>query len=547
MTRLLTWLWMLRVLVRAGMVPLMRPDKYVRQGLAIRRHGAGPLSGLSLSAVRDPGGLALVDERGPLTWRELDRRADAVAVGLARLGADRTAPVGILCRNHRGLVESLAATSRIGADALLLNTGFSGPQLSEVMQREGARVLVCDEEFLALAEQARTHVEGLVTVLAWTETPSGAPGDLPRLDGLVEDHLGSRPPAVGTAGGARSAGRVVLLTSGTTGTPKGARRGASGGGPALAAMFDRIPWRAEEPIVVAAPAFHAFGFGAVAIAFTLACPVVLRRRFDPEATLDLLVRHDATALAVVPVMIERIADLPPEVLDRYRPASLRFVTASGSRMRPDAVLAFMDRFGDVIYNSYNATEPGLISTATPADLRVAPDTAGRPMAGSEVVLLDESDRPVPAGEVGRIAVFNGAQFEGYTNGETKQFHGRHMLSGDLGRFDEAGRLFVVGRDDDMIVSGGENVYPLEVEQCLGAHDEVRECAVVGVEDEQFGQRLAAYVVLREGASATPDSLRAHVKAQLAGYKVPRDVELLEELPRNASGKVLTRELGRQPQ
>jgi acyl-CoA synthetase (AMP-forming)/AMP-acid ligase II len=539
MSRLLTWLWMLRVLLRAGMIPLMRPDKYLRQGLAVRRHGAGPLSGLSLSAVRNPHGLALVDERGNLTWRELDRRADAVAVGLAALGADRSAPVGILCRNHRGLVESLAAASRIGADALLLNTGFSGPQLSEVVRREGARVLVCDEEFLPLVEHARAEDPDLVVVLAWVDSATSPSLDSPSLDTLVEEHLGSRPPGVGDAG----AGRVVLLTSGTTGTPKGARRGASGGGPALAAMFDRIPWRAEEPIVVAAPAFHAFGFGAVAIAFTLACPVVLRRRFDPEATLDLLVRHDATALAVVPVMIERIADLPASVLDRYQPSRLRFVTASGSRMRPDAVLSFMDRFGEVIYNSYNATEPGLISTATPADLRVAPDTAGRPMAGSEVVILDDSLQPVPAGEIGKIAVFNGAQFEGYTSGDTKEFHGRHMMSGDLGRFDADGRLYVVGRDDDMIVSGGENVYPLEVEQCLLDHDEVLECAVVGVEDEAFGQRLAAYVVLRPGGAADADALKAHVKSRLAGYKVPRDVELLAELPRNASGKVLTRELG----
>jgi fatty-acyl-CoA synthase len=537
MNRVRQLFWMLRVLLRAGMIALMRPDKYLRQGLAVRRHGAGPLSGLSLSAVRNPHGLALVDERGTLTWRELDRRADAVAVGLSALGADRSAPVGILCRNHRGLVESLAAASRIGSDALLLNTGFSGPQLSEVMAREGARVLVCDEEFLPLAEQARSSVPGLVTVLAWTDRPSSVES----LDSLVGAHLGHRPPPVSAAGGV---GRVVLLTSGTTGTPKGARRGASGGGPALAAMFDRIPWRAEEPIVVAAPAFHAFGFGAVAIAFTLACPVVLRRRFDPEATLDLLVRHEATGLAAVPVMIERIADLPASTLDHYQPEHLRFVTASGSRMRPDAVLSFMDRFGEVIYNSYNATEPGLISTATPADLRAAPDTAGRPMAGSEVLILDDAMQPVPQGEIGRIAVFNGAQFEGYTSGDTKEFHGRHMMSGDLGRFDADGRLFVVGRDDDMIVSGGENVYPLEVELCLGAHDDVLECAVVGVEDEAFGQRLAAYVVPRPGASVDADTQKAHVKAQLAGYKVPRDVEFLPELPRNASGKVVARELGR---
>ncbi len=216
------------------------------------------------------------------------------------------------------------------------------------------------------------------------------------------------------------------------------------------------------------------------------------------------------------------------------------MTASGSRMRPDAVQAFMDRYGDCVYNSYNATEAGLISTAVPADLRVAPDTAGRPVVGTEVRILDEADRDVPTGEVGRIAVLSGSHFEGYTSGDTKQFHEAYMVSGDVGRLDEAGRLYVVGRDDEMIVSGGENVYPLEVEETLDAHEAVHEAAVVGVDDEQFGQRLAAYVVLREGADVTVDDLKAHVKTQLAGFKVPRDVTVLDELPRNATGKVMKR-------
>jgi fatty-acyl-CoA synthase len=313
-------------------------------------------------------------------------------------------------------------------------------------------------------------------------------------------------------------------------------------------MLDRIPWRAEETVVVAAPMFHAWGFGQLAIAGTLTCTVVMRRRFDPEATLELVQRHHATGLAVVPVMLERIVDLPSEVLDRYSLSSLRFVTASGSRMRPDAVTAFMDRFGDTVHNSYNATEAGLITTAVPADLRAAPDTAGRPVAGTTLRVVDEHGDAVPTGEVGRILVHSGSHFEGYTSGETKEFAADFMVSGDLGRLDEAGRLFVTGRDDEMIVSGGENVYPQEVEQTLGEHPAVLEAAVVGVDDEQYGQRLAAYVVLREaGANDQPtdalvDELKAHVKAQLAGYKVPRDVTVLDELPRNASGKVMKREL-----
>jgi len=415
-----------------------------------------------------------------------------------------------------------------------------------VLDREDADVLVYDEEFAGLVEQARSKLD-LVELVAWQdeEPPPGVTSERTRSDastgaltveGVIRDHQGARPTKP------ERPGRIVLLTSGTTGTPKGARRSSGGGAGALAAMFDRIPWRAEQSTVVAAPMFHAWGFGQLAISATMACTVVMRRKFDPEATLRMVEEHHATGLAVVPVMLERIMTLPGEVLDAYDLSSLRFVTASGSRMRPDAVTAFMDRFGDVVYNSYNATEAGLISTATPADLRIAGDTAGRPVVGTEVRILDDDLHPVPQGEVGKIAVLSGSQFEGYTSGDSKDFHEDYMISGDLGRLDESGRLYVVGRDDEMIVSGGENVYPTEVEETLNAHPAVTEAAVIGVDDEQYGQRLAAFVVLSAGHDVSVDELKQHVKEQLAGYKVPRDLTFLDELPRNAAGKVVKREL-----
>jgi acyl-CoA synthetase (AMP-forming)/AMP-acid ligase II len=529
-------LWTVRVLLLSGMIAPMRPDKYLRQAAVIRQQGTNAMTGIALSAVRSPRATAIVDERGSLTWAELDRRSDAAAVALRELLGERSGTIGILCRNHRGLVESLSAAARIGADALLLNTGFSAPQLGEVLERENASLMVYDEEFAPLLEQARSRVEGLVEVVAWRDHQSAPSDTTHSLDVLIEQHLGRRP------GRAATPGRTVLLTSGTTGTPKGARR--SGGGPAsLAAMLERIPWRAGETTVVAAPMFHAWGFGQLAISATMSCTIVMRRKFDPEATLELVDRHRATGLAVVPVMLERIIDLPEETLDRYSLKSLRFVTASGSRMRADAVIRFMDRFGDVVHNSYNATEAGLISTATPPDLRVAADTAGRPVVGTDLRIVDDEGHEVPSGEVGRITVSSDSQFEGYTSGDTKSFHESFMVSGDLGRVDDAGRLYVVGRDDEMIVSGGENVYPLEVEQSLNDHDDVVEAAVIGVDDEKFGQRLDAYVVLRAGAGATPDDLKQHVRKQLAGYKVPRSVVVLDDLPRNDTGKVMKRQLG----
>ncbi len=307
-------------------------------------------------------------------------------------------------------------------------------------------------------------------------------------------------------------------------------------------MLERIPWHGGETVVVAAPTFHAWGFGQLVIGATMACTVVLRRKFDPEATLALADEHRATGIALVPVMLERIMELPAEVLDRYSLDSVRFVTASGSRMRGESVIAFMDRFGDKVYNSYNATEAGQISVASPADLRHASDTAGRPVTGTTLRLVDDEGNDVPVGEVGRILVRGASEFDGYTAGDTKASLDGFMVSGDVGRMDAGGRLYVVGRDDDMIVSGGENVYPVEVERAIGELAAVREVVVVGVDDEKFGQRLAAYVVPAQPDAVDADHVRAHVKERLAGYKVPRDVVLLDELPRNASGKVVVRDL-----
>jgi fatty-acyl-CoA synthase len=530
MTRLRRLWWLVRTLLRAGMIAPLRPDRFVRMGLAVRRYGVVPTLGISLAAARRPSGAGLIDERGVLTWRELEARTSALAAGLAALPGGRPAVVAIMARNHRGFVEALTATAKLGADALLLNTGFSAPQLADVLVRENADLIVFDEEFAEIVRVAKERCPSLRELIAWSDEPPA----VGTLDALIA--RGAR-----LRGRTRRRGRIVLLTSGTTGTPKGAKRSGGGLG-TLAAVLDRIPWRAEETTVVAAPMFHAWGFGQLVIAATMTCTIVTRRRFDPEATLQLVEQHAATGLSLVPVMLERIVDLPADVLAPYRLGSLRFASASGSRMRPDAVTRFMDRFGDVVYNSYNATEAGMITIATPADLRIAPDTAGRPAAGVDLRVVDEAWSELPPGEVGRIIVRSDSQFEGYTSGDSKAFHADFMVTGDLGRLDPAGRLYVVGRDDEMIVSGGENVYPLEVEQALGTHAAVRDVAVVGVDDADFGQRLAAFVVLEPGFDVDPDELKQYVKDRLAGYKVPRDITVLDELPRNAAGKVVKRQL-----
>lgn len=529
---LLTTLW------NARLIAPMRPDRYLRMGLAMRRAGLTATVGFAAAAQRCPDRPGLIDELGTLTWKQLDDRCDALGVALQQhnprnLMAGSPATVAVMCRNHRGFVEALVGANRIGADVLLLNTSFAGPAMAEVIEREGADIVIYDQEFTATVDRALQNTPDAVRILAWTDAKDGSP----TLETLIDAHLGQRPEP------ATRKSDIILLTSGTTGSPKGAKRSAgSGGAGDLKAVLDRTPWRAEEPIVIAAPMFHAWGFSQLLFAALLACPVVTRRKFDPEATLAMIDRHSATGLAVVPVMFDRIMDLPDDVRNRYSGRSLRFATASGSRMRPDVVTAFMDQFGDVIYNNYNATEAGMIATATPADLRAAPDTAGTPADGTELRILDSDHRELPAGEVGQIFVRSSTLFDGYTSGTTKDFHDGFMASGDLGYLDDTGRLFVVGRDDEMIVSGGENVYPIEVEKTLAAHPDVAEAAVLGVDDEQYGQRLAAFVVLSQGATTTVDDLSGHVRDNLANYKVPRDITILDELPRGSTGKILRNEL-----
>ena len=520
----------MKVLHEAGILEPMRPDKALKIGSTFVRWGASPATGIATAAIHHPHEIALIDERGPLTFERVHRRSNALAHAFAEMGIGYGDGIGIMCRNHRGFVEATLAAAKLGASALYLNTMFAGPQLAEVTKREGPKVLVYDEEFTGLLEGVEDSV---ARVIGWSD--GGEPGE-PTLEQLIAggEESDLKPPP--------DKPRFVILTSGTTGTPKGAQRSSPDGLLAMAALIEKIPFRARETIMIAAPLFHSWGFFHFIISLPTASTIVLRRRFDPEDTLLAVQESRAQALGAVPVMIQRILRLPDETLASYDLSSLRITSLSGSALPGELAIEWMDRFGDTIYNLYGSTEVAYATVATPKDLRAAPGTAGRPPRGTVVRLYDESEREVPRGEVGRIFVGNEMSFEGYTGGGGKEVIDGLLCSGDVGHLDSAGRLFIDGRDDEMIVSGGENVFPREVEDLLADHEGVVEAAVIGVSDEEFGQRLKAFVVVAEDADASEDELKAHVKANLASYKAPREVEFLDELPRNATGKILKREL-----
>ena len=518
-----------RVFASAGLVAPMRPDRAARAVRELIRFGPTPAAGYAAAAARTPDAVAIVDELGELTFADVHRRTNALAHSLAAAGVGEGDGVAVMCRDHRGFVDATVAVSKLGAKVLYMNTAFAGPQLAEVVKREGARAIVYDEEFSDLLAEAG---HGRKRFVAWHED-AGRAND-PTLESLIEDGDPSpvSPPA--------EEGRTVILTSGTTGTPKGASRG-SPGITAAAAILSRIPYRARERTFVAAPLFHSWGFAHFTLGLLMSSTLILRRRFDPEATLATIERHGAQHCPVVPVMLKRILDLPEATRRRYDLGSLRTVAVSGSALSGDLANRFMDEFGEILYNLYGSTEVAWASIATPPDLRKAPGTAGRPPLGTVLKIFDEDGIELPPGRTGRIFVGNSAHFEGYTGGGSKEVVNGLMATGDVGHLDDAGRLFVEGRDDDMIVSGGENVFPQEVEELLEARDDVREAAVIGVEDEEWGQRLKAFVVPADGG-LSEDELKEYVRANLARYKVPRDIELLDELPRNPTGKVLKREL-----
>lgn len=513
-----------RGLARAGIIGPHHARQLFGMGRAVRRYGFSVAGAYGAAAARAGDQTAVIDERGTSSYAEMERDTSALASGLAGLGVRDSDRVGLLCRNHRDFIAATVALAKLGADTVYLNVRSGARELEGAVDREGVSAVIVDQDLLASAAGLPRRVARIV---AWNE---GVSDGLRSLAALTA-HRGA-PPA------RRREGNQILLTSGTTGEPRGAHRRRSANAAALLAVVSNLPFRRGDVTHIASPLFHAWGLGHLAIAAVTRSTLVLRRQFDPEATLSLISQHKVTALVTLPVMLHRIMQLPDTISAKYDTSSLRVVAVSGSALPGDLAVAFMDRFGDVVYNLYGSTEVGWASIATPADLRASPGTAGRPPRGTVLRLLDENDRVVPARRRGRIFVGNRMLFSAYTGGGTKPVVDGLMATGDVGHCDDDGRLFVDGRDDDLIISGGEKFFPGEIEDVLVGHPGVAEACVVGAPDPEWGQRAVAYVVVHDSGGADAAELRSYLRARLTIYKVPKKIISVEQLPRNATGKVL---------
>ncbi len=520
----------LKVLRRIGVIKALPPNKLIGAARQLKKWGPGLPSGVNAAAKRYPKQIAIIDDAGEISYEDLVTQINQFTEVLRERGLKPGDSVAVLARNHRYLVVALIAIMQIGGRVLLLNTMASRAQLTDLAEREGAELLVLDQEFLPLVEDVRRSR----LCLAWTD--ADAPEDLPSIESAVVGKPSGDQPVPAKHG------EIIIFTSGTTGLPKGAKRKEPDDLKPVLAYFGSIPYTSNSVVAIAAPLFHSWGL--INLGFGLStCPtVVLRRKFSPEQTLKDIDRYKVKVLVVVPLMLQRMVKADPDVVKNCDVSSLEITASSGSALAGDLALHFMDMYTDSIYNFYGATETGWITIASPSDLRSAPGTAGRIPWRTDVKVLDHDGNEVPPGDIGVIHVANDMPFGGYTDGRNKAFHSGLMDSGDLGYFDEDGRLFVAGRDDDMIISGGENVFPRELEDCLIEHPAVADVVVTGVADPDWGQRLAAYVVLTEGNGVSEGDLIDFAKDNVARFAVPRGVMFIDELPRNPTGKVMKRQL-----
>ncbi|UFS99670.1 AMP-binding protein [Nocardia huaxiensis] len=534
-------------LATSGALRPVGPAAGVRIIKALWQFGPSIATVLALSAARYPDRPAIVDDRGTVTYGQLQRRSEAIAAAVHALRPEAKT-LAVLCRNHRGFLEAAVVGAQLGCELVFLNTDLPAAQLAQILERHRPDILVHDAEYDAALDA--TAFPGL-RVRAWPaeqgdgeiSTQGVRSDDGLSLDSLARERHPAPPPVHHSV-------RITLLTSGTGGLAKGVSRPLRAR--ALAEMtataMSATRFTSRDVMVLAPPFFHGFGLAVAVGALALGSTIVTRRRFDPEVALADIERHRATVFVGVPVMLQRLVAVPEQRRREFRTGSLRLAVTGAAPISPATIARFLGAFGPILVNGYDSTEAGIISLATTADLAFDPRTAGRPAIGVSVRILRADRTPAAVGETGTIFVRGGVGYHGYVADmrspiQAKEILDGHVNTGDMGHLDAAGRLYIDGRDDDMIVSGGENIYPKEVEDVLADHPAVDDVVVIGVPHEEFGQVLRAYLVAAPGLSLpSAEELKAHIRERLERYKVPKEFIALEQIPRNPSGKILRRQL-----
>lgn len=557
-------------LFKAGVFSVMTPRAARKSLVSLYRWGFGNTALIALGAARDPYHTAIIDDAGSITYGELHDQTNKLAQALYRTGVRERDKIGMLSRNHRGFMMTLAAHGRLGTDIILFNTGASATQTRAVMKEQKIDLLFIDEEFIPLLPKG---FDDCPVIINWEENHDSAAAPLTEEErnrksahsyDVIEyasnvaeakesdDHATRIPDwptlteVLRTSPGNESIprrprhGRTIILTSGTTGTPKGARRAEQKNYLPASSIMSRIPMKHHRSYYVPAPMFHLWGISQIPLGLALRATFILQRKFNPRDAVKLIEANRPDTIAIVPTQLKRLLEAVP---DNFNPGT-RNIVACGEALPSRVIRDTHEKFGKVLYNLYGSTEVSWASIATPEELEAHPTTAGKAPMATILKVVDDEGKDVPEGEVGRVFVGNELLFDGYTRPgvDKENLHGL-VSTGDLGYFKD-GLFYLAGRSDDMIVSGGENVYPQEAEDVLADMPEVYEVTVHGVPDPDFGQALAAYVVLGKGETEEGfvEKAKLTVKGKLARHNVPRYFIFMDVLPRNAVGKIVPRQL-----
>jgi long-chain acyl-CoA synthetase len=490
-------------------------------------------------AAATPDAVVLIDGERRWTWSELLDRRNRLADSLARLGIARGENVVIYSHNSLEFVLAAAGIRAVGAVPVPMNHRLVAEEVAYVLDHSDATAMFVDDSFLARVEQVRRQA---TKVRRWIVMGAERPAWAESLEDLIAAGRPVTPPDDPSGG----LGGSMIYTGGTTGRPKGALRGVMDFRVSLALMgaLDlAVPGHVH---LVAGPMYHSAPFSFSYFTQVLGGTVVILKRFDPAAALALIAEHRVTSTFMAPTLVQRILDLPDDVKRRYDVSSMKVLVVAAApcpmRVKEEA----LRYFGPVFYEFYGSTELGLNTVLRPEDVLRKPGSCGRAAPGIEIALLDDDGHPVPVGQPGELCVrrFEG-MFDGYYKDPraTKETtRGEWFTVGDVAWRDEDGFYYICDRKRDMIISGGVNIYPAEIEDSLHRHPAVEDVAVFGVPDQEWGERVHAAIKVRAGYALTMDEVRAFARQHMADFKIPREVTFHTEFPRDSAGKLIKRQL-----
>ena len=529
-----------RVAVRSELVQGADPEATLLAARLLAAGRAGLSTVFRVRAISDARRPAFVWRGRSIDFATVDDRVDRLAAGLRRRGLKRRDAVALVLRNRPEFFEIEGAMARLGGSAVSVSWRSTAAELKYLLGHSGAKAVFFEHDLADVIAEAVRELPA-ITRDRLIAVDGEAPG-MARYDELLD--------ATKNAALDEEDGAVVIYTSGTTGRPKGAvRRFGLGQVLGFAAFMERVPLRRSDRHLCVCPLYHSTGLGFAGMSLMVGGAVVLEPEFEPMRFLRAVERERITTTALVPTMLHRLMALDPVVIRGHATGSLRVILCGGAQLPAPLARRTLAAFGDVLYNFYGATETGLVTVASPDDLRALPGTIGRPVHGVSIRLLDAEGKVVAPGEVGELYARSSMLVEGYHADEDatrSSMRDGHFSVGDLATVDAAGRYMIVGRRRDMVITGGVNVYPAEVEAIIDAHPAVAHSAIVGVPDDEWGERLRAFVVLRESSHADPHALaqelRQWCRERASGAKVPREWVFVEALPSNPTGKVLKTEL-----